>query len=68
MSLGLSGITTASLTDTAGGNTFTVTGWTGAGSLIDSASAGDTVVATETANITLTNSLLTSRHDVAELE
>ena len=32
--LNLSGITTANLTDTsAGGNTFTVTGWTGKGTL-----------------------------------
>ena len=33
MSLTLSGITTANLTDTAGGHTFTVSGWTGTGSL-----------------------------------
>ena len=31
--LSLSGITTANLTDTGGGNTFTVSGWTGSGSL-----------------------------------
>ena len=35
-SLTLSGITAANLTDTAGGNTFTVSGWTGSGSLTDS--------------------------------
>ncbi len=29
--LTLSGFTTANLTDTAGGNTFTVSGWTGSG-------------------------------------
>ena len=34
MTLSLSGITTANLTDTSsGGNTFTVTGWTGKGTL-----------------------------------
>ena len=33
--LSLSGITAANLTDTAGGNTFTVSGWTGSGSLTD---------------------------------
>ena len=34
MTLSLSGITTANLTDTGtGGNTFTVTGWTGGGTL-----------------------------------
>ena len=36
MSLGLTGITTANLTDTSAGNTFTVSGWTGAGSLTGS--------------------------------
>ena len=42
MSLILSGITTANLTDTSsGGNTFTVNGWTGKGSLSGTA---DTVV------------------------
>jgi hypothetical protein len=30
-SFALSGFTTANLTDTAGGNTFTVSGWTGGG-------------------------------------
>ena len=37
MSLALSGITTANLTDHGGGNTFTVSGWTGSGSLTGSA-------------------------------
>jgi hypothetical protein len=59
MGLGLSGITTANLTDTssAGGNTFTVTGWTGSGSLTG---LSDTVAATEGAGITLTNAALSS--------
>ena len=47
--LTLSGFTTANLTDTAGGNTFTVSGWTGGGSLIDSAAVGDTVTASKSA-------------------
>ena len=38
--LTLSGFTTANLTDTAGGNTFTVSGWTGSGSLTDSGHGG----------------------------
>ena len=38
--LTLSGITAANLTDTAGGNTFTVSGWTGSGSLVDTAVHG----------------------------
>ena len=37
MSLALSGITTANLTDTGSGHTFTVTGWTGSGSLTGTA-------------------------------
>ena len=41
--LKLSGFTTADLTDTAGGNTFTVGGWSGSGSLFDTAATGDTV-------------------------
>ena len=45
--LTLSGFTTANLTDTAGGNTFTVSGWTGTGSLTDSAAIADTVTASK---------------------
>ena len=40
-----------------GGNTFTVSGWTGVGSL---KGTGDTVVASKSVNFTLTNSLVTS--------
>ena len=58
--LTLSGFTTANLTDTAGGNTFTVSGWTGAGSLTDSAATGDTVTASKSAGFTLTNTSLSS--------
>src|SRR5208282_5195123 len=58
--LTLSGFTTANLTDTAGGNTFTVSGWTGSGSLTDSAAAGDTVRASKNAGFTLTNTSLSS--------
>jgi len=58
--LTLSGFTTANLTDTAGGNTFTVSGWTGTGSLTDSAAAGDTVTASKSAGFTLTNTKLTA--------
>ena len=67
--LTLSGITTANLTDTAGGNTFTVSGWTGSGLLTDSAATGDTVTASKSAGFTLTNTLalLDRRHD-ARLE
>ena len=49
----LSGITTANLTDTGGGHTFTVSGWTGAGSLTDTASTPDTVTASKAANYVL---------------
>ena len=58
--LTLSGFTTANLTDTAGGNTFTVSGWTGSGSLTDSAAARDTVTASKSASYTLTNTSLSS--------
>ena len=58
--LTLYGITTANLTDTAGGNTFTVSGWTGNGSLTDAGSTADTVAASKSAGFTLTNSLLSS--------
>lgn len=58
--LTLNGFTTANVTDTAGGNTFTVSGWTGSGSLTDSAGSGDTVAASKNASYTLANSLLTS--------
>jgi len=60
MSLGLSGIKTATLSDTAGGHTFTIGNWTGSGSLTDSSTTGDTVAASANAGFTLTNTLLTS--------
>ena len=58
--LTLSGFTTANLTDTAGGNTFTVSGWTGGGSLTDTAATGDTVTASKSAGFTLSNTVLSS--------
>ena len=63
--LTLSGFTTANLTDTAGGNTFTVDGWTGSGSLTDSASIADTVAASKSASFTLTNTSLSSTDGMA---
>jgi hypothetical protein len=63
--LTLSGFTTANLTDTAGGNTFTVSGWTGSGSLTDSSSSMDTVVASKSAGYTLTNNSLSSTDGMA---
>jgi len=63
--LALSGFTTANLTDTAGGNTFTVSGWTGSGSLADSASITDTVTASKSASFTLTNTSLSSTDGMA---
>ena len=56
----MSGFTTANLTDTAGGNTFTVSGWKGSGSLVDSGSTPDTVTASKAASYTLGNTALTS--------
>ena len=58
--LNLSGFKTADLTDTAGGNTFTVSGWTGTGSLIDTVAAADTVTASKSAGYTLSNTSLSS--------
>ena len=63
--LTLSGFTTANLTDTAGGNTFTVSGWTGSGSLTDSAATPDTVAASKSASFTLTNTSLSSTDGMA---
>jgi len=58
--LTLTGFTTANLTDTVGGNTFTVSGWTHSGSLTDTAAAGDTVAASKSAGFTLTSASVTS--------
>ena len=63
--LTLSGFTTANLTDTAGGNTFTVSGWTGSGSLTDNAAAPDTVSASKSASYTLSNTSLSSTDGMA---
>jgi hypothetical protein len=56
----LSGLGTANLTDTGGGHSFTVSNWTGNGSLTDAAVNPDTVSAAESASYTLTNSTLTA--------
>ena len=58
MSLGLSGITTANLAATSASKTFTVSGWTGSGSLTDTASG--IVTASKNAGFTLTNTSLSS--------
>jgi RHS repeat-associated protein len=63
--LTLSGFKTANLSDTAGGHTFTVSGWTGSGSLTDSASITDTVAARKSASFTLTNTSLSSTDGMA---
>ena len=63
--LTLSGFTTANLTDTAGGNTFTVSGWKGSGSLVDTGSTPDTVTASKAASYTLANTALTSTDGMA---
>ncbi len=59
-SIGLSNITTADLTDTGGDNSFSVSGWTGSGTLTDGSSKADTVVASKGAGFTLTNTSLSS--------
>ena len=68
MSLTLSGITTANLTDTrsGGGNTFTINGWTGKGSLSGSS---DSLVEGVSSNVTLTNaSLAVTGHPHSDLD
>ena len=57
MSLSLSGINIVKLTGTGSGDVFAPVGWTHGGTLTGN---NGTVVATEGANMTLTNSLLTS--------
>ena len=58
--LSLSGFTAAKLTDTGGGNTFGVGGWTGAGSLADTGSAADSITANKSGGFTLSNAALSS--------
>ena len=53
--LTLLGFATANLTDTAGGNTFTVSGWTGMGSLADTGTMGDTITASKSSGYVLSN-------------
>jgi RTX calcium-binding nonapeptide repeat (4 copies) len=63
--LTLGGFTMANLTDTTGGNSFTVSGWTGTASIKDSAPIVDTVVASKSASFTLTNAALSSTDGMA---
>jgi len=53
-------IATANLTDTGGGHTFTVSAWTGSGSLSNASTNPETVVASKSADMTLTNGALSS--------
>ena len=57
MALDLSGITSAQLTDSGSGHEFTVSGWTGTGTLSGSS---DSITAAESADTTLTNANLTA--------
>ena len=61
----LSGFNTANLTDTAGGNTFTVSGWTGNGSWTNVGGITDTVSANKAAGFTLSNASLASTDGMA---
>jgi hypothetical protein len=58
MNLVLSGVTTANLTDTSGGKTLNVSGWTGGGTLTGTAT--DIVSATKNGYVRLTNTTLSS--------
>ncbi|HLP76522.1 MAG TPA: hypothetical protein VK327_06325, partial [Candidatus Paceibacterota bacterium] len=55
----LSGIQTANLTGGSSANTYTVSGWTGTGSITGPTGSTNTLLAVSNANFTLTNSLLT---------
>jgi hypothetical protein len=57
LNVSLSGISTANLTGGTGNNSFTLTGWTGSGSLVGGGGT-DTVLATKNANFTLSNTSL----------
>ncbi len=59
LSMTLSGIASAGLTGGASSNTFTVSGWTGKGS-VNGGGGSDTIVATKDAGFTLTNGALTT--------
>ena len=61
----LSGFNTANLTDIAGGNTLTVSGWTGNGSWTNVGGITDTVSANKAAGFTLSNSSLASTDGMA---
>src|SRR5262249_37181143 len=62
MNLTLAGVHVANLTDTGSGHTFTVSGWTGTGSL---SGTGDTVVASKAASFTLSNAVLSSTDNMS---
>src|SRR5262249_23027124 len=51
---------TANLTDTQGGKTFNVSGWTGGGALSNTYGAADTLTANQGADFTLSNNSLTT--------
>ena len=56
--IGLSGFSTATVTDTTGGHSINVSGWTGTGMVADTGSAVDTVTATKIARYTLSDTAL----------
>ena len=64
MDLTLVDITVADLTDSTGGSTFVVDGWTGSGS-ITADKAGDTISATKNANFYLTSNVLATSDNMS---
>ena len=56
----LGGFTAANLTDTTGGHNFTVSGWTGMGSLVDAGTSADSITASKAVGYTLENTSLSS--------
>jgi parallel beta-helix repeat protein len=64
LSMSLTGIATASLTGGPSANTFTVSGWTGSGTLVGGGGT-DTVLAVKNADMILTNTALTTADGMA---
>ena len=63
--ISMNGFTTANFTDTVGGNTFNVSGWTGNGSWSNIGGTPDGIVAAKSAGFTLANTSLASTDGMA---
>src|SRR5207237_4457794 len=66
MSLTLAAIGTANLTGGAAANTFTVSGWTGTGTMTG-AGGSDTIIASKDTDFTLANNTLSSSDGMSQI-